>query len=98
MQLQFENGVGLLGRERLLSIELGSASRGVDVNLLAAKPGDQVLAGVGAVRARANNRDDVIEVIQRSEITFEDVFPILRLSQQVGGAPAHHIDAMVDEM
>src|SRR5580765_8702479 len=98
MQLQFENGVGLLGRERFFSGELGSAAGGVDINLFAAEIGDQVLASIGTIRARANNRDDVIEVIERGEIAFENVLAILRLRQQVGGAPAHDIDAMVDEV
>ena len=51
VQLQFEDCIGLLRGERLLGIQFRRAARGVDVDLLAAEVGDQVLAGIGAVRA-----------------------------------------------
>ena len=83
MQLQFEDGVGLLRRERLFGVQFRSAAGDVDVDLLAAEVGDQVLAGIAAVRAAADDRDDVVEVIERSQIAFEDVLAVLRLLQQV---------------
>ncbi len=70
MQLQFEDGIGLNRGKRFLGIELGSAPRGVDLNLLAPKIRDQILASVGAVRAAANNRNHVVEMIERGEIAF----------------------------
>ena len=98
MQLQFEDGVGLPGGEGLFGIELGSAAGGVDVDLLAAEIEHQVLAGIGAVGAAANDGDDVIEVIERGEIAFENVLAVFRLLQQVGGAAADDIDAVIDEV
>ena len=90
VQLQFEDRVGLLRGERLLGIEFRSASGGVDVDLLAAEVGDQILAGVGAVGAAANDDDHVIEVIERGQVAFENVLAVVRLVQQdtrCGGAP-----------
>ena len=47
IELQFEDGVGLASTvKRLLRIELGRATGGVDVDLLAAEVGDQVFAGI----------------------------------------------------
>ena len=98
MQLQFEDRVGLNGGERLLRIELGSAAGGVDVDLLAAKVGDQIFAGVGAVGAAANDGDDVIQVIERGEVAFQNVLAVFRLLQQVGRAAPHHIHAVINEI
>ena len=98
MQLQFEDGIGLPRGEGLFGIELGSAARGVDVDLLAAEVGDQIFAGVGAVRAGANDGDDVVEVIERREIAFEDVLAVFRFLQQVSGAAADDVDAVLDEV
>ena len=98
MQLQFEDGVGLLRGERLLGIKLRSASGGVDVDLLAAKVRDQILSSVAAVGAAANDRDHVIEVIERGQVAFQNVLAIARFIEQIRSAPPHHIDAMVDEV
>src|SRR5579872_177882 len=98
MQLQFEDGIGLLGSERLFGIELGSAARGVDVDLLAAEVHHQVFAGIGAVGTAANDGDDIVEMIEGCEIAFEDVLAIFRLLQQVGGAAADDIDTVLDEV
>ena len=67
--------------EGLFGIELRRAAGGVDVDLLAAEISDQVLAGVGAVGAGANDGDDVVEVIERREIAFENVLAVFRLLQ-----------------
>src|SRR4029077_11280902 len=98
VQLQFEDGVGLLRSERLIRIKLRSASSGVDVNLLAAKVGDQILASIGAVRAAANDHDYVVNVIERGQVAFQNVLAIARLIQQIQCAAAHHIDTMIDEV
>ena len=98
MQLEFEDGISLLGGEGLFGIDPRSAAAGVDVDLLAAEISDQVLAGVGTVRAAANDGDDVVKVIQRLEVTFEDVLAVSRLVQQVGGTAADYIHAMLDEV
>ena len=87
-----------LGGERLFGIELGSAAGGVDVDLLAAEVEHQILAGIGAVGAAANDGDDVVEVIERGEVAFEDVLAVFRLLQQVGGAAADDVDAVLDEV
>ncbi len=79
MQLEFENGIGLLSGEGLVGIELGRAPGGIDVDLLATEVEHQIFAGVGAVGAAANDGDDVVEVIESGEIAFEDVLAILRL-------------------
>src|SRR5208282_6564605 len=81
VQLQFEDGVGLLGGKRLLGGKLRSASGGVDVNLLAAEVSDQILASVGAVCTAANDHDDVIKVIKRGEVAFQNMLAIARLIQ-----------------
>ena len=98
MQLQFEDGIGLPGAERLFGIDLRSAARGVDVDLLAAEVEHQILAGVGAVGAAANDGDDVIEMIEGGEVAFEDVLAVFRLLQQVCGAAADDVDAVLDEI
>ena len=98
MQLQFEDGIGLFGGEGLLGIELGRAAGGVDVDLLATEVEHQIFAGFGAVGAAANDGDDVVEVIERLEIAFEDVLAVFRFLQQVGGAAADHVDAVLDEV
>ena len=43
-------------------------------------------------------RDDVVEMIERGLVAFENVLAVLRLAQQVSGAAAHHIDAVIDEV
>src|SRR6478609_11889185 len=97
MQLQFEDGVGLDRGERLFRIELrGPASR-VDVDLLAAKVRNQILASIGAIGAAANDGDDVVEMIERSEIAFENVLAVLRFLQQERGAASNDIYAVIDE-
>src|SRR5579863_9593655 len=98
MQLQFEDGISLPGGERLFGIELGSAPGSVDVDLFAAEVHHQVFASVGAVGAAANDGDDVVEVIESGEVAFEDVLAVFRLLQQVGGAAADDVDAVLDEI
>ncbi len=98
MQLQFENRVGLNSGEGLFRIELGSAAGGVDVDLLAGKVGDQVLAGFGAVGAGADDGDHVVQVIERGQVAFENVFAVFGFREQEGGAAADHIDAVIDEV
>src|SRR5579872_3510066 len=98
MQLQFEDGIGLPGSEGLFGIELGSAPGGVDIDFLAAKVLDQVFAGIGAVGAAANDGDDVVEMVEGSEIAFEDVLAVFRLLQQVSSAAADDVDAVLDEV
>ncbi len=98
MQLQFEDRIGLACSEGLVGIEPWSAAGGVDVDLLAAEVEHQIFAGVGAVRAAANDRDDVVEMIERRQVAFENVLAVFRLLQQVSGAAANDIDAVLDEV
>ena len=70
MQLQFQNGVCLNGRERFFRITLRSAAFGVDVNFLAAEICDQIFTGVTTIGAAANDRNHVIQMIERIEIAF----------------------------
>src|SRR5207237_118732 len=84
-----------VGGEGLLGIELGRAAGGVDLNLLATEVRDQILTGIGAVGAGANDGDHVIEVIERGQVAFENVLAILRLGKQVGSAAAHDFDPVV---
>src|ERR1700689_2444882 len=98
MQLQLEDGVGLAGGERLFRIELGRAAGGVNVDFLAAEVEHQIFAGVGAVGAAANDGDDVVEMIEGGQVAFENVLAVFRLLQQVGGAAADHVDAVLDEI
>src|SRR5207302_5718188 len=86
------------GGERFFRIELGSAAGGVDVNLLAGEVGDQIFAGVGAVGAAANDRDHVVEMVERGEIALENVFAVARLLQQISSPAADHIHPAIDEL
>src|SRR5262249_28525075 len=81
----------LNGGERLLGIELRRSSASVDVDLLATEVCDQVLPGVGAIGAAANDCDHVIEVIQSREVALENVLAVLGFLQKIRGAPADHI-------
>src|SRR5690349_14256356 len=98
MQLQFEDGIGLLGREGLVGVNPGRAAAGVDVDFLAAEVGDKVLASVSAVGAAANDGDHIVEMIERLEIAFENVLAVFRLRQKISGAAADYVDAMLDEI
>src|SRR5215470_20374366 len=97
MQLQFEDRVGLDRGERLLGIKLRRAPRRIDVDLLPAKVQNQVLAGIGAVGAATNDRDHVVEVIERREITFENVLTVLGLLQQVCSSASNHVHAVINK-
>src|SRR5580704_12998069 len=98
MQLQFEDGVGLNAGERLFGIELGRAARNVDFDFLPAEIGDQVFASVGAVGAGTNDDNHVIEVIERGEVAFENMFAVFRFRQQIRGAAANDIHPVIDKM
>jgi hypothetical protein len=98
VQLQFENGFGLARGEGLFGVKLGSAAGGVDVDFLAGEIGDQVFAGLGAVGAGADDGDDVIEMIERVEIAFEDMLAVFGLLQQERGAAPDYVNAVIDEV
>ena len=98
MQLQFEDCVGLRGRKRLFRIELGRAPSGVDVNFLAAKVKNQVLSRVATISASTNDDNDVIKVIERNPIAFQNVLAFLRFHQQERSAPPDHVHAVVNEI
>src|SRR4029077_5593599 len=95
MQLQFKDRVRLNAGERFFRIELGCASSGVNVDFLAGEVSHQIFAGFGAVGAGADDNDDIVQVIQRGQIAFEDVFALFRLHQEMGGAAAHHVDPVI---
>ncbi len=59
---------------------------------------NQVGSGFSAVLATADDANDVIHSIQRDLIAFQDMFALARLHQQVGRAPPHHVDAVIDEV
>ena len=98
VQLQLQNGVGLLAAERLLGVDRRRTSRQIDRDLFSAEVCDQVLAGIRAVAAAADDGNHVVEVVERELIAFQDVLAVLRLLQQEGRAPAHHVDAVIDEV
>ena len=109
MQLQFEDGVGLHRVERTREVvgampfsdsRLAGLRRFAfrHVDRLAGEILDQVGAGIGAVFAAANDADDVVHAIERNLVALEDVLAVARLQQQVGGAAAHHVDAVIDEV
>ena len=98
VELQFENRLGLLRGEGLVGVDLRSAARDVDINLLAREVSDQVVARVGAVGAGADDGDHVVEVIERGQVAFEDVLAVLRFVQQVRGAAADDIGAVMQEV
>ena len=96
--MQFEDRVRLLRGERLLGIEFRSAAAGVDVDLLAAEIGHQVLARFATIGAAANDRDHVVQVIERGQVTFQDVLAVFGFLQQECCAAAHDFYAMIDEV
>ena len=96
--MQFENCVGLNRGERLVRILLWRAAGDVDIDLLAGKVGDQVLASFGAVGAGANDGDHVVEVIERGQVAFENVLAVFGFREQVGSAAADHVDTVLDEV
>src|SRR5947209_9434243 len=98
VQLQFENRVRLRGSERLLGIVLGRPASGVDVDFLATEVGDQVVASLATVCARANDDDDVVEMIERGQVAFENVLALFGLGQQVGGAATDYVHAVINKM
>src|SRR6266849_780306 len=85
-------------RPSSFGIVLGCATGSVDVNFFAGKVGDQIFARFGAVGAGANDGDHVVQVIERSEVAFEDVLAVFGFGEQVRGAAADHVHTMVDEM
>src|SRR5271169_4499614 len=110
VQLQFQNGVGLGGIEgpsdgrwnhALQRGRLTCARRYIafgHINGLAGEVLHQVDAGVGAIFAATDDADDIVHAIERCLVTLEDVFAVARLLQQEGRAPAHHVDAVIDEV
>src|ERR1700691_724448 len=98
VQLQLENGLGLDRGERPLGIQLGGAAGDVDVDFLASEIGDQGLAGVSAIGAGAHDGNDVVEMIERGDVAFENVLALFGLHQQVSGAAADDVDAVIDEV
>ena len=46
----------------------------------------------------ANHLDDRVQVVERDLVAFQDVFALARFFQQVNRAPAHHVNAVIDEM
>ena len=99
VQLQFEDGVGLQGREGLLELHLlGGDCFQVDVDGLAGEVGDQIVACFGAVLAAANDGNHRVEVIERGDVAFQNVLALAGPRQQVGSAAAHHFHAVIDEV
>ena len=58
----------------------------------------QALARLGRTLRPANQRDDLVEVIERDLEALEDVGPRLGLAQLELGAPADHLAAELDEV
>src|SRR5216684_1054732 len=98
MQLQFQNGIGLLRAEGLLGINLRRAPCRIDFDFLAAEVCDKVFAGVAAIGAAANDDDDIVQMVERREITFENVLAVAGLREQIGSAAADYVDTVVDEV
>src|SRR5271165_3225539 len=106
MQLQFEDGIGLHRVERLGELRghksfqrcrLAALAFG-DVDRFSGEVLDQVSARLGPVLAAANDADDVVHTIERYVVPLQNVLALARLHQQVSGAAAHHVDAVIDEM
>ena len=88
----------------LLALEAGEALEpqledrvGLDLaagRTAAMRPVFGLRAASAAPRIRAMT---CVEVVEGDDVALEDVGPGLRLAQLVGGAPAHHVAAEVDE-
>ena len=98
MQLQFENRVRLRGSERLLGIVLGRPAGGVDFDFLATEVCDQAVASLATVGAGANDDDDVVEMIERGQVAFENVLALFGLGQEVGGPATNYVHAVINKM
>ena len=60
-------------------------------------PGVQIFASLDARVRSADDLDDHVEVVESDFVTFEDVFALAGLAQQVGSTALHHVDAVIDE-
>src|SRR5207244_10654002 len=69
-----------------------------DFNFLAAKVKNQVLSRVATISASTNDDNDVIKVIERNPIAFQNVLAFLRFHQQERSAPPDHVHAVVNEI
>ena len=61
---------------------------------LAIRPSRRVAS---AILGRADQLDDGVQIIQRLLEAEQDVLALAGLAQQIVGAPAHHVHAVVDE-
>ncbi len=103
VQLQLEDGVGLAGVEALLGLVAADrhtrlAAVDVDLDRASAEVRDQVFARLHAIAAAANDGNNVVEPVHGGDVAFQDVLTVLGLAQQVGGAAAHHVDAVINKM
>ena len=91
-QPQRKNGVGLGLRKRKHGAVRRGQAQALELRrrqLLGIDAAHEVVAGrVGVVRM-TNDRNDLIEVVQRDRQAFEDVRPFLRLAEIEPGAPLH---------
>src|SRR6185312_3585645 len=98
MQLQFQDRLSLNGAERLFRIKLGRAAGGIDINLFSGKVSGQIFAGFATIGAAANNGNDVVNVVERDLVAFENVLALFCFSQQESRAAAHHVHAVINKM
>ena len=97
--MQVQDGVSLNRGEGALQVRLlGLDTLQVDIDGLIAEVRDQILARFAAILATTNDRNHRIEVIKRNLVALKDVLAFASPRQQVDGAAAYHIDAMINEV
>ena len=88
--------------EDLLLLHAGEALElqlddGLRLPLAELEARDQAVAGFPRRLRRADQLDHGVQVVERLLEAEQDVLALARLAQQVLGAAAHHVDAVVDE-
>ena len=96
LKLHGQNRIGLHPRQAGRFLGLGvvqGPAKDLGRDCHAHQPG----AGLGRVGRAADHADDLVDVRQRDQEPFDDVRPLPRLAKLILGAPADHVDPVLDK-